>query len=521
VTTQRLLSTGSWTEKHPAVALLALLLIWALAALKYSLAFPLWHDEIFTFFIAQAPSLHDLFHLTGSIDLNPPLSYLLTRASFDLFGIGTLQCRLPEILGFALAIVGTFLFVRRRAGNAYGLLAAALLLSGIPADLSIQARPYGLMLGLIALALVAWQASSSAVVRSYRSTLADILLFVALAALLLTHVFGLLAWAAIAAGELVQSIERRRLEPARILAFLLPLAAVAFYIPLLQNHGTSAFPAAFQASPNDIFEFYIGHIARELICIWLSALTIILLAGRSWLRGSPGFFLTRPEWVVTSGLIAIPFVIIFRLMTLHAAFFDRYGTAGSLGIFILFAIFFCWWSGSRPASAVVAALIALLISSRIPDAITAATQGQIFRHTEPSAVLLSPVALTDPSLPLVDASGLTFLEMNRREPSQLLDHTYYLVGGPAAIQYAHASIFEGMALEAKLFHLRGQVETYSQFLQEHPHFYVFGTYEYPEDWLLRKLQADGATLRRLGDVDSSYKNHELYEVTMPARQATP
>src|SRR5580698_5485838 len=133
-----LLSTGSWVENHPAVGLLVLLLIWALAALKYSLAFPLWHDEIFTFFIAQAPGLHDLFHLTANIDLNPPLSYLLTRASFDLFGVGTLQCRLPEILGFALAIVGIFLFVRRRTGNAYGLLAAALLPSGIPADLSIQ-----------------------------------------------------------------------------------------------------------------------------------------------------------------------------------------------------------------------------------------------------------------------------------------------------------------------------------------------------------------------------------------------
>jgi hypothetical protein len=95
VTTQRLLSTGRWAEKHPAVGLLLLLFIWTLAALKYSLAFPLWHDEIFTFFIAQAPSLHDLFHLTGSIDLNPQLSYLLTRASFDLFGVGTLQCRLP------------------------------------------------------------------------------------------------------------------------------------------------------------------------------------------------------------------------------------------------------------------------------------------------------------------------------------------------------------------------------------------------------------------------------------------
>ncbi len=52
-----------------------------LAQLGYSLASPLWHDEI------------------RRVDLNPPLSYLLTRLSFDLFDVGMLQCRLPEIAG--------------------------------------------------------------------------------------------------------------------------------------------------------------------------------------------------------------------------------------------------------------------------------------------------------------------------------------------------------------------------------------------------------------------------------------
>jgi hypothetical protein len=38
--------------------------------------------------------------------------------------------------------------------------------------------------------------------------------------------------------------------------------------------------------------------------------------------------------------------------------------------------------------------------------------------------------------------------------------------------------------------------------------------DYPEDWLLRKLRADGDSLHDLGKFESTYKDADLYEVTL-------
>ena len=60
--------------------------------------------------------------------------------------------------------------------------------------------------------------------------------------------------------------------------------------------------------------------------------------------------------------------------------------------------------------------------------------------------------------------------------------------------------------------LHGHVAPYHQFLAQHSRFFVIGTYTYPEDWLLRKLDADGAILIYRGKIRSTYKDDDLYEV---------
>ncbi|MGI4827849.1 MAG: hypothetical protein ACRYFU_06630 [Janthinobacterium lividum] len=505
-----LIRCGSLVESNPFAVFGVLLVVYVFAQLRYSLAAPLWHDELFTFYIAQAPSMAGMLERIRAVDLNPPLSYLLTRVCFKLLGVGTLQCRLTEIVAFALGMFGIFLFVRRRAGVAFGLLAAALLFGSRAGELVYQARPYGLMLGMGGLALALWQISSCAT--AFRRVPVNLALFLALVALLLTHVFGLLVWGTIMLAEAAQSMERRRLAPERIAALVLPLASTLLYLPLLRNHAQSLFPPAFQPTGNDVFLFYMGHIDRELICVWLSAVVLVAIAGRTWLRGSTSFALTHPEWIAISGLIAAPLLLMGELMIRHAAFFDRYGVIACLGTAILFSVLFCWWTGGRPAAAVIAACLALMITGRLPDALAAITEGHVFRHTEPVVVPLATNLLTDAHLPLVAASGLAFLEMQRREPTSLLNRTFYLTDQQAAITFAHATIFEGLPEEARLFQLASRVEPYTGFIPQHPDFYVLGTYDYPEEWLLRKLQADGAQIEVLGRVAGSYNDHELYRV---------
>lgn len=501
---------GKLGESRADLSLALIFVIYFLAQLGYSLASPLWHDELFTFYIAQAPSLRAMLDEIHRVDLNPPLSYLLTRLSFALFGIGTLQCRIPEIVGFALAMLCIFRFVERRAGGAFALLAACLLFASRAGELVTQARPYGLMLGFSALALLCWQAASVDDGRSHRLAVTG--LATALAALLLTHVFGLLTWASLIVAEVVQILVKRRVRKARMLALLLPLLVTLLYRPLLSNHAQSAFPPSFQPSGSDVFVFYMGHIDRELITLGLAAIPILLLGGRRWLRPTTGFALALPEWFAISGFLVAPLLLIGYLMVTHGAFFDRYGVIACLGTAVFFAVLFQWWTAGRAVAGLTAACLALLITGRLPDAIRAAAQGHIFRRTEPVVQPMDTALLRNGALPLVTASGLTFLEMQRREPVSLLLRTVYLTDRSAALQFAHATIFEGLPQEAPLFHFRGHVSPYPEFLATHHDFYVLGTYDYHEDWLLRKLQYDGAQIRVLGRLEGSYKDHELYEV---------
>ena len=512
---------GAWFESHYFISLSILFAIYVCAHLGYSLRIPLWHDEIYTYYIAQAPTLPALLHLTRTIDLNPPLSYLLTRLSFHLLGVGTLQTRLPEMLGFWLAIVSISLFIRRRAGNAFAILAAVILFASKTTEPAIDGRPYGLMFGFGALLLLAWQSSTLAEdapdpPRNSRALAANLLIAFAASALLLTHVFGIFLWGAVAAAEAAHSIQHRRLAPARLVALLLPLAATWFYIPIFRSHAACSFPPAFQAHLSDIFGYFADRTVRESKALLFIVLVFAAIGGRSWLRPASRFVLTPPEWVAVACFLLTPVVIVARLAPQHAAFFFRYGDAAMLGTAILFTVLLCRLAANRPAAALLAALIFLFFSSRAQHTAMWIAQGRIFRHTEPTILPFRPNPLANSDLPLVINSGIVFTEMNAHESPQLLGRTYYLTGGPVALHYTNATIFEGMASEIATFHLHGHAQPYSDFIRAHPHFYLLAAdHDYPEDFLLRKLHADGARMPIVATIDNSYRDHYLYDVTLP------
>jgi hypothetical protein len=497
-------------EAKPLLSFVLLALVYISASLGHSLARPLWHDELFTFYIAQAPNLSTLIHDTRLVDLNPPLSYLLTRASFAAFGANTLTCRLPEILGYLLAMLCLFEFTRRRAGTLYGLLAATLLFTGTAGELATEARPYGLLLGFGALSLLAWQRARD------EQRFAIPLLLLGGFGMLLSHIFGVFLWCALALTELLRIRERRRVEWRLIAAWMLPLVSVALYWPLVHAHGASMYPAAFLPDSSAILKFYVSRTELELTYILFTALVLLLLAGRTALRGGDRWFLTRSDWTSTILVIAAPLLLIVLLMRQHAAFFTRYGTMASLGVSILAAILLAHWTNGNIQAALICVAIALFVSSELGFAEQALLRGDILHSTEPTlapCAVCAEVTRLDPATPLVDASGLTFIEMDHRENATLLSRVFYLTDAAASEKYAHANIFETMGLEKAVFPIRANVDTYADFVAHHHHFFVLGDYNYPEDWLLRKLQADGATLRMLGRFGSSYRDRDLYEIT--------
>ena len=89
---------------------------------------PVWYDELLTFDIAKARTIHQMWEMIRKLDFQPPAGYLLSRSSMKLVGPTPLGLRLPSMVEFYCASLAFFFYVRRKAGNGYA--ACALLLLG-------------------------------------------------------------------------------------------------------------------------------------------------------------------------------------------------------------------------------------------------------------------------------------------------------------------------------------------------------------------------------------------------------
>jgi hypothetical protein len=204
-----------------------------------------------------------------------------------------------------------------------------------------------------------------------------------------------------------------------------------------------------------------------------------------------------------------PLVIILWAMHSHVAFWPRYSIVMIIAVTLLAVSAFASLSGGRTGIALLGSALLLVMFSF-----------QHFPHSTPIAIS-TDYRNVCPNLPFVAASGLTFVEMDHREPADMVKRLYYLTDREAAVKFAHATIFEGFSTIKQWFPIHANVEPYGRFVQEHPCFMVMSTPDYPEDWLMKKLANDGAQVRYFGAVLTGYKDGMLFEVRMPSERNQP
>jgi hypothetical protein len=172
---------------------------------------PLWHDEIYTLLLARLPSIGTQWAaLRDGVDLVPPLNGFATRAAVAVAGHGPVAVRIPAAIGFWTMGLAVFVMVRRRSNAALALAAVFIPFSTPAFRYSYEARPYGLMMGLAALAWLAWTEAA----RGHRRRMYLPVLTFALAAGLWNHYFAILVYAPIVAGELARIIRARHVDTA-------------------------------------------------------------------------------------------------------------------------------------------------------------------------------------------------------------------------------------------------------------------------------------------------------------------
>ena len=498
-------AASAWLDQRPVLLYAVLFCIYMLFALRSVASRPMWFDELFTYHIAQAPTLGEMFAQLRLLDLNPPLTYLLTRLSIGIFGPTALGVRIPETLAFFAAMVFLGQLVARRFGNLWGFAASTLLLASPTGDLFTEARPYALMIA--ALALGWWMTDAAA---EQPASWRYALLFLAGCTAMLTQVLAVPAWLLLVTVILLFPEWRK---PALIASAALPLLLTPLLRTFIAEHGHTIFPPTFVPTPTMVFAFYNARFVREEILLVLTAVVLLAIAGFSALRGTNGWVLRRPEWAVALLWIALPGVLMIWFMLTHAAFFYRYGSAASLGVAVVSVALLARWTGRRRSAALIVAVLALLESHALPGALL---QLRHITRIEPVPLACVPCQLAaQMHLPLVDANGLTFVEMAHRESPATLANTFYLQDLNAAHTLAHASIFDHLDQVQRTFGLKDQVVDANRFEQTHRRFLVYGSYSYPEHWLLRKLQHDGAHLQLLNESTGSYADQDTWLVELP------
>jgi hypothetical protein len=290
---------------------------------------------------------------------------------------------------------------------------------------------------------------------------------------------------------------------------------VLLYVRIVHRFaGWGALPPEFQASVFKIINFYAEMFSAVGVTL-LIALAAALIAHRSagGRNKEKGFAARKHEIALVLGLLAFPIIINLVLMRTGGAFWPRYCIPAGMGLSLLFVYILAkLTNASRAAAAIAAFCVFIGIAMGIALIIA--------RPRDRAMVKELSLKQLDPSLPLVDASGLTFLEMNKREDAALLSRVYYLTDRDAAVRYAHATIFESTGALRQYWPIRGSVEPYRDFIGHTTHFFVLGTPDYPEDWLIPKLLDDGAELQFKGELHSTYRDHMIFEVTIPPAKAS-
>ncbi|MCC2630681.1 MAG: family glycosyltransferase, 4-amino-4-deoxy-L-arabinose transferase, partial [Candidatus Paceibacter sp.] len=115
----------------------------------------LWYDELSTFHLAFSPHWLGIFTgLLHEADVTPPFYFILTKIAGFFVGHTELAVRLPSIIGFWIFLIVIYKYLAHKAGPIMGLL--GLLIGLLNIEYAFEGRPYGLVLGLSAIAYAAW-----------------------------------------------------------------------------------------------------------------------------------------------------------------------------------------------------------------------------------------------------------------------------------------------------------------------------------------------------------------------------
>jgi len=457
---------------------------------------PFWYDELFTFYLASLRPFQALWEaLRHGADPMTPVYLSLSWVAAGLPGDPLINFRLWSILGYLMALAGIYLLSSKRYGGLIGLLAALVVALSPFRSYGMEARPYALLAGLLAVAAASWQ-------RTGQSRAAAAVFAVTMPLAATVHYYAVLGIGVMACAEGVYAAANRRARwrvwavlgvSAALFAWMLPFARTA-----RQVYGQTIW-----AKP-DLSQFVRTYMTYlDLDINWAFAMmAVATLALPAWAaarwraREQDGGFKPEEAWLALA-LLLYPAAGVASAMAAGAGYTPRYGWPAILGIALL-AAFILGTINNRWLTLALAAALGLTFSAQVAKDLGKA-KGLVAarnpgKRSTPAG--LGRYLAQYPGLQLVVGDGMSYLEIYNSADSSLRNRMVQLTDraeamrltGEATVDVANSKLSEYIGL---------RIEDRSRFLAVHKQFLLYGTGRNSE-WVTRHLLEHGYHLMLLG-----------------------
>jgi hypothetical protein len=442
-----------------------------------------WLDELYTFYVSRLPSVGAIATaLLNDAEQHPPLDFILRHWSQVLFGTNEFGTRFPSILGFSIAGVSVFWFVKRRADSILAFIAMFALFATNAFRYAFEARAYGPILGFSAVALLSWQ--SLAMGRPRRALWA-FALFAGLATCISVHYYGIFIYLPLTAGELMRTIMRRKIDWLVVAAMAVAAAAELLNLPYMI--AARSFSLGRTAGVWELLNLYAALFADTVyvLVMLLAVMGLLQFISATSGRGNkpPHDRFPVHERVAVLSILLLPVVCFLLAQFTKSGLYPRYALATVLGACMLTAMV---------ADAITAAYPPFRLSLFACLAVFAAFQMVLAVANYRGEQLLDKhvvlTAVQHTSLPLVCADPHRFFPWNYYLP-EVRGRVYFVADVTKSIEWSGRDSRDRLVLGLKDF-IPGQVASYDTFIRDNPRFIVLEEGQ----WLMSQLFADDATV---------------------------
>jgi hypothetical protein len=399
-------------------------------------------------------------------------------------------------------MLAAYVFVRRRCLPAAAVLVVFVLASSKIGAAGTAARPYALLLGFTALALVSWQAAAEP---GRRRLLPLIGMALGIAGAIGSHHYGAFhVGVPLAAGELVRLVQRRRLDIPLYIAGLVGLATVVLTLPFALATGRvlltyTRASSVFGHRPTlESFLTYADMASPWLVASLLALLWLTRPAFEPAERREQGR-LPAHEVAAVVGLALLTPIMIAVTWATSGYYGQRYAIGTTLGVAILAGFVVDRFSVTARQAMVVVTLSMALVTAGyvVPRAAEIALQRLHPGSGPPPASAPSVFGKAPPGEPIVVANPVEFMPLWWYAPPDLRGRLHYLAD--AAYATTQPFFLADLSLIVNRDAIPEKTDDYAAFVKTHRRFalYCWG----PDDgnWLKRRLIAAGWTLTPLYD----------------------